>query len=186
MAGEQSVLNGWEKICKARSGSKYLRTGEDIFDVYWQTLCAGQKPQGFEAAKLEFLAWDRCVRKPSSFVPTSRFLKFTHGILSAPVMLATGVAVVTSGMPVKEIMSFRSKMTVATQRRMIKTKKGLIGLAPKLARKGDFICLFKGGMVPFVMRKVKSRWVLIGDSYLHGIMHGEAFEETKCETMWIQ
>lgn len=59
-------------------------------------------------------------------------------------MLAVGVAKVTSGIPAKEIMGFRSKMTVATQRRMIRTKEGLIGLAPELARKGDFVCLFKG------------------------------------------
>ena len=186
IAGEQSVLNGWEKICKARSGSKYPRTGEDILDVYWQTLCAGQKPNGFEATKLEYLAWDRCVRKPSRFVPTSDLLKFTHSILSIPVVLAVGAAATTSGIPITEIMSFRSKMTVATQRRMIRTKDGLVGLAPELVRKGDFVCLFKGGMVPLVMREVGSRWVLIGDSYIHGIMHGEAFEETKCKTMWIQ
>jgi len=101
-------------------------------------------------------------------------------------MAATGVAMVMSGMPETEIMSFRSKMTVATQRRMIKTNDGLIGLAPELTRKGDFVCLFKGGMVPLVMRKVNSRWMLIGDSYVHGIMHGEGFEEMKCERMWIQ
>lgn len=83
-------------------------------------------------------------------------------------------------------MSFRSKMTVATQRRMIRTKEGLIGLAPELVQKGDFVCLFKGGMVPLVTRKVSSRLMLIGDSYVHGIMHGEAFEETKCKLMWIQ
>jgi len=88
-------------------------------------------------------------------------------------------------MPITEILSFRSKMTVATQRRMIRTKDGLVGLVPELARKGDFVCLFKGGMVPLVMRKVGSRWTLIGDSYVHGIMHGDAFEETKCKTMWI-
>jgi hypothetical protein len=185
-AGEQSVLNGWERVCKVRSGYKYLRTGEDIIDAYWQTLCAGKMPRGFEVTKAEYTAWERSARKPARFVLTSKFLKFTHSILSIPVILLSGVALVISGMPLKEIMSFRSKMTVATQRRMVRTKQGLIGLMPELARKGDFVCLFKGGMVPLVMRKVSSRWMLIGDSYVHRIMHGEGFEETKCEMMWIQ
>jgi len=118
--------------------------------------------------------------------PTSDELKFTHKFLSIPVLVAVGVEVTASEMPITEILSFRSKMTVATQRRMIRTKDGLVGLVPELARKGDFVCLFKGGMVPLVMRKVGSRWTLIGDSYVHGIMHGDAFEETKCKTMWIQ
>lgn len=183
--GEQCVLNGWERICKARSGRKYQRTGEDILDAYWQTLCVGQMPQGFDAAKEDFVAWDKCVRKPI-FVPTSKYLRWTHSILSLPVLVTGGIAFLTSGKSVEEIMRFRSKMTVATQRRMIRTKEGLIGLAPELAQAGDFVCLLKGGMVPLVMRKLGSRWMLIGDSYVHGIMQGEAFEEAKCAEFWIQ
>jgi hypothetical protein len=183
---EQSILNGWEKICKARSGCEYRRTRENIFDAYWQTLCVGQKLQGFDVAKEEFVAWDKCIRKPAKFVPTSKSLKWTHSILSLPVMAVTGIALLTSEKPFKEIMKFRSKMTVATQRRMIRTKQGMIGLAPELAQKGDFVCLLKGGMVPLVLRKLDARWILIGDSYVHGIMHGEAFVEAKCEEMWIQ
>lgn len=189
IAGEQSVLNGWEKISKARSGGKYPRTEEDILAAFWQTLSAGQKPQGFHAANEEYEAWDRCVRTPSRFVPTAKWLKWTHSFLSLPVMVGTGIAMATSTKSTKEIMNFRSKMTVATQRRMIRTKEGLIGLAPEHARKGDFVFLFKGGMVPLVLRKVekiKSRWTLIGDSYVHGIMHGEAFDGAKCTEIWIQ
>jgi hypothetical protein len=138
---EQSVLHGQERICKARSGRKYQRTGEDILDAHWQTLFVGQKPQGFDAAKEDFIAWDKCARKPSRFVPTSKSLKWTHSILSLPVMATIGIAFLTSEKPIKEIMKFRSKMTVATQRRMIRTKEGLIGLAPELAKNMDFVCL---------------------------------------------
>ncbi|KAI3318140.1 hypothetical protein HD806DRAFT_549483 [Xylariaceae sp. AK1471] len=60
--------------------------------------------------------------------------------------------------------------------RFVVTEKGYVGVAPNLAQIGDVIAILKGGSVPFILRKsVESlgAFRLVGDCYIHGIMHGE-------------
>ncbi|KAF2171191.1 hypothetical protein M409DRAFT_50661 [Zasmidium cellare ATCC 36951] len=51
------------------------------------------------------------------------------------------------------------------------------------SRVGDAVMILKGGARPYVLRKEESKWRLIGDAYVHGIMHGAAFDESKCMTI---
>ena len=58
-----------------------------------------------------------------------------------------------------------------------RTQKGFVGLFPVKAQVGDTVHIFMGGPTPFVLRKPNScgdHFHLIGDSYIHGIMRGEA------------
>lgn len=70
-----------------------------------------------------------------------------------------------------------------------RTNNGLLGLFP--ARDfhapdtvpsvcGDSVVFFKGAARPYVVRNFNGRWKLIGDAYLHGVMHGAAFDQSKC------
>lgn len=52
-----------------------------------------------------------------------------------------------------------------------------IGLVPEATQEGDMICIFMGGKTPFVVRPVGEHYQLIGASYVHGIMYGEAMEQ---------
>ncbi|ETS86705.1 hypothetical protein PFICI_00533 [Pestalotiopsis fici W106-1] len=67
------------------------------------------------------------------------------------------------------------------------TKQGYFALVPPETREGDSIALLKGGQVPFVLRHtLKSGiagWELIGPCYVHGIMHGEQWDEGQCQPM---
>ncbi|PVH69973.1 hypothetical protein DL98DRAFT_661395 [Cadophora sp. DSE1049] len=57
------------------------------------------------------------------------------------------------------------------------TKRGYVGIVPYEANIGDEICVFHGGAVPFILRRDSlrgSQFRLIGESYIHGIMYGEA------------
>ena len=54
------------------------------------------------------------------------------------------------------------------------TARGYIGFVPYEAKVGDEICIIYGGVVPFVLRQSKGSSRLIGESYIHGIMYGEA------------
>jgi len=93
---------------------------------------------------------------------------------------------VEGGEPVDKIMRFRERMTIATHRRLFRMETGYPGLGSRLLREGDEIALFKGGMVPLIVRaKGQMRWELVGDAYVHGMMHGVAFAEDRCEMMWI-
>ncbi|XXH01833.1 hypothetical protein Hte_008195 [Hypoxylon texense] len=59
-------------------------------------------------------------------------------------------------------------------RRLYLTTSGYLGFGPISLAEGDGIWLLKGGKMPFVLRKAAAdRYRLIGETYLHGAMHGE-------------
>lgn len=53
------------------------------------------------------------------------------------------------------------------------TKRGYAGLVPIVANTGDKVILFHGGKVPFLLRDNGDHFALVGECYIHGIMHGE-------------
>jgi hypothetical protein len=77
--------------------------------------------------------------------------------------------------------------------RVFVTKRGYVGIAPDRTRVGDRICLVHGASVPFVIRPAKhngfaSVHSLVGETYLHGIMYGEAlkFAGMSKETIYLK
>ena len=73
---------------------------------------------------------------------------------------------------------YRYIQSLQTQgRRLYRTKRGLIGLAPRSAQVGDRICCLQAARVPFVLRPLPRKeghsgleYELVGEAYLHGIM----------------
>ncbi|KAL9582631.1 MAG: hypothetical protein Q9212_003178 [Teloschistes hypoglaucus] len=62
-------------------------------------------------------------------------------------------------------------------RSFILTDGGRLGLAPRMTRTGDLVCLLHGGHVPFVLRREDKRkgcYRFMGEAYVHGFMKGEA------------
>ncbi|KAH9938936.1 heterokaryon incompatibility protein-domain-containing protein [Amylocystis lapponica] len=60
------------------------------------------------------------------------------------------------------------------------TGTGYVGVVPRTAKPGDWVCALLGGEMPFVLRdKGNGQFRLIGECYLHGIMDGEVMEELK-------
>lgn len=62
-------------------------------------------------------------------------------------------------------------------RRFFTTTAGQIGTGPKTLKTGDRLVILPGSTVPFALRKKKKSYVMLGQVYVHGIMHGEALEE---------
>ncbi|KAG4432561.1 hypothetical protein IFR05_011949 [Cadophora sp. M221] len=58
------------------------------------------------------------------------------------------------------------------------TKKGFLALVPSVCNAGDVVAVFAGGNVPFVLRGTgeEGQFKVIGESFVQGIMDGEAFE----------
>lgn len=59
------------------------------------------------------------------------------------------------------------------------TDTGSVGLAPATAKKGDFVTVLLGAPVPYVLRpreggREGNEYTLIGESYVYGVMDGEA------------
>lgn len=63
-------------------------------------------------------------------------------------------------------------------RRLFRTRKGLLGLGPHAVQQGDQVWVVPGGRTPYVFRPLSdlgpSQRAFIGESYIHGIMDGEA------------
>jgi hypothetical protein len=67
-------------------------------------------------------------------------------------------------------------------RRLARTKNGYLGLVPDSAEIGEAVWLLEGGRVPYVLRSVgaaceEREWEVVGEAYVHGVMHGDAWEE---------
>ena len=84
----------------------------------------------------------------------------------------------------------RAVQNASTYRRFFITQRGYMGIGPKDIKPGDTIALFKGGPLPFVIRKTVSRvqhaeeieqmkFSLVGEAYVHGISDGEVLEQAR-------
>ena len=67
----------------------------------------------------------------------------------------------------------RAASVSLSNRALYRTSKGYLGLGPTGARKGDEIWLICGALVPFIMRMGDDTVKLVGETYMHGFMHGE-------------
>ncbi|OJJ70249.1 hypothetical protein ASPBRDRAFT_652851 [Aspergillus brasiliensis CBS 101740] len=63
------------------------------------------------------------------------------------------------------------------------TARGYLGLVPAGAEPGDAIALISGGKVPFCLRREHEDYQVVGEAYIHGIMHGEAFKPEDVKTL---
>ena len=81
---------------------------------------------------------------------------------------------------------FAGLLEHAYHRRSARTSKGYYCLVPSSARVGDLIGVFQGGEVPLVIRGYGEDWKLVGESYFHGIMHGEASVDSISKTFWFR
>jgi hypothetical protein len=70
-------------------------------------------------------------------------------------------------------------------RRLFHTSRGYAGIGPAVSQSGDVVCILSGGAAPFILRRdlrsntSKRRFQLVGEAYVHGIMHGEAISRHK-------
>jgi hypothetical protein len=61
-----------------------------------------------------------------------------------------------------------------TKKCLFETSSGLVGLGPPRMRAGDVVCVLNHCYYPVVLRKVGSKYVYVGGSYVYGLMDGEA------------
>lgn len=62
---------------------------------------------------------------------------------------------------------------ISAQRRLFISSRGYYGLGDESLQAGDVVCLLFGGDSPFLSRETdEGRYELVGEAYVHGIMHG--------------
>ncbi len=67
----------------------------------------------------------------------------------------------------------KSMEKFVTSRCFFTTSDGRMGLGPMCAKPGDLVVMLYGGDFLFVLRETGERYELIGDVYVHDLMHGE-------------
>lgn len=74
---------------------------------------------------------------------------------------------------------FMAKLSFTRDRQMISTRDGRLGFTCTGVQPADAVCVFNNSVSPFVVRKVDvvdgtTRWKLVGDAYVSGLMYREA------------
>lgn len=182
-----AVAIDWEKITAVRSGGKYI-TGEDLFDACWQILLGGCIPSEFASCKELSL---------STYTRLKRTLLLYRLGLVQPSVLKYGIQILQMigtilffhdiyrpKLQSKRSLVFRIERHVS-HRRMIRTRRDYLGLAPALTEMGDSVALLKGCSTPVIVRPDGLTWKFIGNAYVHGIMNGEDFDENSCQEMGL-
>jgi hypothetical protein len=71
-----------------------------------------------------------------------------------------------------------------TSRAFLITDRGLVGLGPASMRKGDVVCVLRGGEVPFILRPLEGEYYeFVGECYVHGIMDGSFAQNARHENV---
>ncbi|KAL8765965.1 MAG: hypothetical protein Q9209_007112 [Squamulea sp. 1 TL-2023] len=71
-------------------------------------------------------------------------------------------------------------LRMARNRKFCITKKRYMGWCPSNTKAGDRICILFGGQTPYVVRKEKQGYRLLGEAYIHGVMDGEVLSMPWC------
>jgi hypothetical protein len=189
------ILNDWSLVARNLSGRKYP-TGERIMDVFTKTIFLGDVPDFFPMDSERGFLKEHIIRVVEALGATlqgprlQQLLdwKYSRALRRQRAMDSAGIGIAFSAMSKTSTQVFQTLPNLIGRnihRKMFRTIQGYIGLAPRLTEEGDYVVLVKGGRVPLVLRPRGGQWELIGDCYLHGIMHGEGFEESKCQDIKI-
>lgn len=76
------------------------------------------------------------------------------------------------------LIAFKARIDeVKSQRRMFRTSGDYLGMGPISTQEQDELWIIRGARVPFILRKVEeSSYRVIGECYVHGLMHGKVME----------
>ncbi|KAI0803871.1 HET-domain-containing protein [Xylaria sp. FL0064] len=165
---DHDTLVKWDRFALSPNYSNYP-TGEDPETVFAMTMCAGNV-DGPEAALAGFRQWHKILRGPKAIYKS-----------------LVGVAAMISGKYYGNAKIYLTAAERTLYRRLERTEKGYLALVPSRSAVGDQISLFRGGKVPFVIRSIlhENTYKLIGSSYVHGIMYGEAWDDALTEDISI-
>ena len=155
LSAEKKCFKQWRNMCGAKllnwsSRSRYI-AGDTLWNAYWKTLFGGITRDGSEFERdcsdsdaKEYIKW--------------RISQVIGGVI--PKIPRYSINFATTG------------------RRLLVCEKGYLGLGPKHSMPGDLVYVVKGSQVPYILRPVKDTgqsdaFTLLGECYIHGIMHGE-------------
>ncbi|KAF5679457.1 heterokaryon incompatibility protein het-6 [Fusarium heterosporum] len=162
----------WRTICKKtifNLKDTYLN-GETAFFAFMQTLSNGcVQATGHECKRYDSVPDSMWLQK------AARFIVATLGTSDDVAEDIRREAAKSSSEGEHEQWS-RWATSASDGRVFARTARGYYVLGPSVLEEGDTICVMLGCKVPFCLRRIGARYVLVGECYVHGLMKGEATE----------
>ncbi|KAI0543894.1 heterokaryon incompatibility protein-domain-containing protein [Xylaria curta] len=174
-------------VSKANPESMYRHggnTGLTTLEAFWQTLMRHDAsvfggPNEMPRDKKVREGVDRLLTRHAGLVTIDNLAGFLFSIaLYLVVLVMTGLGDVF-------YTEFFAWSGWVKKRRFFVTEKGYFGLGPGETRVGDKVVLLQGGPVPIITRPGEPSSI-VGESYVRGIMEGEAFDKEKCRLLWYR
>jgi hypothetical protein len=174
--------------------TRWIEAQDDFMEMLWY-VTNGINLEGdtYDEYRERFARFDKLVVDNFSFLLTkdssrapSKVRQFTDTSRAISVT-ARLILQFLCGDDFFEVAELAYAMVYPARRRMTKTERGCIGLVPQEAMPRDKVVLIAGSMAPFILRPTGSSiYRIVGDSYIHGIMDGEAWDEAQTTTMWLE
>jgi hypothetical protein len=165
-----STLFAWERFAISQTPTNLGGTSDT---VYWQTLCAGTYKNGsVEETRMLFEKWSKLLQPLRWFMKTYPKFAAKHPFIWF--FLFQKATWRSYG-------EFWPYISCSYYRRLGSASNGWLCLLPQETEVGDLIILARGGRVPLVIRpNAKGYYTFVGEAYIHGIMDGEAFNNSRC------
>ncbi len=171
----------WEKLALDDKYTPYPN-GQDPTWVYATTLCWDEAPNGPTALIGDYQKWRTMIRGPKQL---SLLKKLGMHRLDRIWKVSMGLAGTFTGFKNVDDRRFATATERTLCRRLARLGKGYLGVVPAESQPGDAVALFRGAEMPLVIRARGSGWELIGPAYIHGIMYGEGWDESRSGEMHI-
>ncbi|RSL73493.1 hypothetical protein CEP51_011755 [Fusarium floridanum] len=171
-----SIFQAWKSIALAHHEATYPFTNQPRLEVFWRTIFMDRyhpTPQ----TDLFHLK-----RLPTVLSPENVAQVFDAWDIGCPFPPNTPYEehLVMHYLEAETIQFFQWKINVHCGfSRLFRTKKGYIGLGNPSTQPGDEVAILFGAPVPIVLREFKEGYVIIGTSYVHGIMDGEIIQDLR-------
>jgi hypothetical protein len=189
---EQAELgrNEWVSYTKLAnnpcSAETYSDHSDSIFNAFFQTLLAGRDGTGMvlpspDHSEVFSLILDRTSAQEPSLPGQTYSVRRKKGYFTLASLVAQKGKKIRRPVQVLEDMRVALRATLH-MRRFAVTKQGYFALVPRGATVGDEVVVFEKCCVPFLLRRVQEPGLngevfeLVGETYVHGIMRGEAMD----------
>jgi hypothetical protein len=144
-------------------------TGEPLYEVQWRTLIANSSTDETFTAREEYGEQYRVCRQ------MIENLKLEGSFPSLDDMNSY----------------FKRLLPMMITYKLCETQTGLVGMVPLDTTTGDSVYIATGSAMPFILRSnsgIEGKFQVVGGSYIHGIMNGEAVQSDKWKekdvTLW--
>ncbi|KAF2837865.1 HET-domain-containing protein [Patellaria atrata CBS 101060] len=161
-SNDATELRAWLMACRNLASERPVSRNEPFDELWWRLVVrdGGEKDGSWTRTR----RWDGVGAYGSHYLdPTVSAYLFGSDLSKDSVVREEQI---------------RYRNAFMTHRDFCLTDNGFLGWVPIGTRIEDYVCLARGGPVPLILRNIsESKFQLVGDAYIHGIMDGEVMPD---------